>query len=136
MIKQLVLLNVALLVCSLCAHSQVRDSDIVKATLGKDFHRLHPTMDSLKVWYHMHIDNNKANKNKGIADFKRIYSIEDGKGVVKVYAFKLDEQSKIEEIIINYRHDVKEHVEDAKKVKTQTSFHVGQYSTDLVFTRK
>lgn len=116
--------------------AQVTISDIVKLSLGRSINKLHPTLDSLGVWYHMHFDKNQNKSSNAGQDLKRIYSISDSKGSVKVYAFKLDTKNIIEEIIINFRHDSREHVEDAGKIKTQTSFHVGQYSTDMVFTRR
>jgi hypothetical protein len=117
------------------AYSQVTDTDIVKATLGRNHYFINKALDSLQVWYHAH-QNNRQVKN---LDFKKVYSISDGKGSVKVYAFVLskdDGGKNIEEIVINYRHDSKEQIEDSKKVKSYSDYHVGLYSTDFVFKRK
>lgn len=109
--------------------SQVTDSDIVKALLGKNFFEIPTKLDSLGVWYHIHMPEN-------IKEDKKVYSISDSKGSVKVYTFKLYDGKIIEEIIINFRHDSREQVEDATKVVGQSGYHVGHYSTDIVFTWK
>jgi hypothetical protein len=109
--------------------SQVTDSDIVKSLLGKNFYEITTKLDSLGVWYHMHLPED-------IKEGQKVCSISDSKGSVKVYTFKLYNGKTIDEIKINFRHDSREQVEDAMKIEGQSAFHVGHYSTDIVFQWK
>src|SRR5688500_5159165 len=60
-----------------------------------------------------------------------------GREVVKVWAVILNQNTNVvDEIVINYRHDSKEQVEDSRRLKDFTDFHVGLYSTDFVFQWK
>lgn len=119
------------------SYGQVTDQDIVKLTLGKKYGNLHKTLDSLGVWYALHLDNDKYKEARGVKDFKKMYSIADGKGTVKVWAVILNENTNIViEEVINYRHDSRDQVEDARRMKDFTAFHVGLYSTDIVFQLK
>lgn len=113
------------------------DMDIVNASLGKDYAQFHKTLDSLKVWWVLHLDNDTHKAKRGIVDNKKMYSIADGKGSVKVWAVILDQNTrKVNEMVINYRHDSREQIEDSRKMKDFTALHVGLYSTDIVFMRK
>jgi hypothetical protein len=107
---------------------QVTDTDIVNSILGKKFFEVNTKLDSLGVWYHIHLQE-KFKENV------RVYSISDGDGTVKVFTLSV-ENGTINEVKINYRHDSKEQIEDAMKITTQTSFNVGHYSTDMVFKYK
>ncbi|HYI76384.1 MAG TPA: hypothetical protein VEW65_02110 [Chryseolinea sp.] len=128
---------VALLAIPAFLKAQVSDLDIVKLTLGKKYGQLHKTLDSLGVWYALHLDNDKHKSARGVVDFKKMYSISDGKGSVKVWAVILNQNTNVvDEIVINYRHDSKEQVEDSRRLKDFTDFHVGLYSTDFVFQWK
>jgi hypothetical protein len=109
--------------------SQVTDSDIVKSLLGKNFFTITTKLDSLGVWYHMHLPED-------IKEDQKVCSISDSKGSVKVYTFKLYNGKIVEEIKINFRHDSREQVEDAMNVEGSSGFHVGHYSTDIVFIWK
>jgi hypothetical protein len=118
-------------------NGQATDQDIVKLTLGKKYGNLHKTLDSLGVWYALHLDNDKYKEARGVKDFKKMYSIADGKGTVKVWAIILNENTNIViEEVINYRHDSRQQVEDSRRIKDFTAFHVGLYSTDIVFQLK
>jgi hypothetical protein len=114
--------------------SQVNDNDIVQATIGRSYFRMHKTLDSLRVWYHLHMDVEKIAIGKG--DPKKVYSISDGKGNVKVYSVKLNSNNIIDEIIINFRHDKKEDVLLISSMNDHAGFHVGIFSTDIVFKRR
>lgn len=125
------------LVVSHFSYGQTTDSDIVKLTLGKKYGDFHKKLDSLGVWYALHIDNDKYKEARGVVDFKKMYSISDGKGSVKVWAVILDQKTNIiKEIVINYDHHSREQVEDSRKLKGYTAFHVGLYSSDFVFQLK
>lgn len=69
---------------------------------------------------------------------KKVYSIENGTGSTKVFVFVLDNPGGkyVQEIVINYRHDIRQHVEDSRAIKGFTDFHVGLYATDFVFKKK
>lgn len=131
------LITLTLVVISLSAHSQISDQDIVNATIGKSYPRVHSVLDSLGIWYALHIDNDNEKSQRGVPDRKKIFSISDGKGVVKVWAFVLDTSGNIvDEIVINYRHDSRQQVEDSRKLKGFADFHVGLYSSDFVFKKR
>lgn len=108
--------------------AQVTDTDIVNSILGKQYYEVNPKLDSLGVWYHAHYPDK-------IKSYLKVYSIADEDGTVKLFTLNLEENV-ITEIVINYRHDNKEQIEDLVKIKSQTSFHVGKYSTDMVFHLK
>ena len=119
------------------SYGQVTDTDLVKLTLGKKYGQMHKTLDSLGVWYALHIDNDKYKEARGVVDFKKMYSVADGKGSVKVWAVILDQKTTVvQEIVINYRHDSRQQVEDSRRLKGYTDFHVGLYSSDFVFQLK
>jgi hypothetical protein len=122
--------------CGIISHAcaQVTTSAVVKATIGKSYFNLNKTLDSLGVWYYMHLDVEKSSTGK--QDFKKIYSIEDGFKSTKVYSFKLNTNNIIDEIIINFRHDMKAHVEEISRITTHSDFHVGVFSTDFIFRKK
>lgn len=109
-------------------YGQVTDTEIVNSVLGKEYYEVNPVLDSLGVWYHAHYPEK-------IKSYVKVYSIADGEGTVKLFTLKLNEM-KVIEIVINYRHDSMEQVEDMSKLKNQSSFHVGKYSTDMVFKLK
>ncbi len=104
---------------------QITDTDIVNSLLGKKFYEINPQLDSLGVWYHTHFPEK-------IKENIKVYSIADGDGTVKLFKIKI-QLNIIYEIVINYRHDSREQIEDAEKIKNASSFHVGTYSTDMVF---
>lgn len=108
---------------------QVTDTDIVNSLLGKKYFEVNSKLDSLGVWYHNHLQEK-------FKDDVRIYSIADGDGTVKLFTLKVNQGGMITEIVINYRHDSREQIEDAMKITTQTDFHIGKYSTDMVFKYK
>jgi hypothetical protein len=129
------------LIATLCAShfsfSQATDQAIVNLTLGKKYGNLHKTLDSLGVWYALHLDNDKYKEARGVVDFKKMYSISDGNGSVKVWAVILDQKTSIvNEIVINYQHHSRQQVEDSRRLKNFTALHVGLYSTDFVFQLK
>ncbi len=97
------LIVMALLISLTNCVAQVTDSHIIHALLGKNVLATNKTLDSLGIWYHLHMY--KLDKTE---DAKKIYSISDSKGCVKVYSLKLKKANFIEEIIVNYRHDSKE----------------------------
>lgn len=122
-----VILILSLLFCS-SLFAQVTDTDIVNSLLGEKYYTINPKLDSLGVWHHIHLPEK-------FKDDKKVYSIADGDGTVKVFTMQIFD-GVIKEIKINYRHDSKEQIEDAMKITTQSSFNVGHYSTDMVFTYK
>jgi hypothetical protein len=71
-----------------------------------------------------------------VIDRKKMYSIADSKGTVKVWAVTLDAKGVIEEIVINVQHHSRQQLEDARRFTNYADFHVGLYSTDYVFKRK
>jgi len=109
--------------------SQTTDNDIVKAILGKNIYKVNSILDSLEVWHHMHLPET-------IKEEYKVYSISDSKGSVKVYTLKLNDGTIVEEIIINFRHDSKEQVEDSMRIENISDFHIGKYSTDIVLQWK
>ena len=129
--KTLIILTVALL--PFFANAQVSTSDIVQASIGRSYFDLHKTLDTLGVWYYMHLDVDKVSSGKH--DLKKIYSIEDGHKSTKVYSFKLNTNNIIDEVIVNFRHDVRQHVEEISKITTYSDFHVGIWSTDMIFRK-
>jgi hypothetical protein len=122
-----------ILLGALTCEAQVTDNDIVQATVGKSYFRMHKALDSLGVWYHLHMDVEKVNLGK--SDSKKIYSVADGKGNVKVYSIKLSSSNIVDEIIINFRHDKKEDVLAISAMNNHSGFHVGIFSTDIVFKK-
>ena len=126
-------LIIALLVMfnGLFAFSQVTDSDIANSLLGKQEYEINPALDSLGVWYHRHIIEDEEK-------LSRVFSIANEAGTVKVFTLKLNKNQnyRIERIIVNYRHDDKNQVEDAKRVVGVCDLHVGKYSTDIIFCFK
>lgn len=58
--------------------------------------------------------------------------------MVSVYKFNLNSDAGyiVNEIIINFRHDSREQVEASLKITDADDYHVGNYSTDLVFKLK
>lgn len=119
------------------SYGQVTDSDIVRLTLGRKYGQLHKTLDSLGVWYTLHLDNDKLKDKRGVVDNKKMYSIEDGDGTVKVWAYIVDQVTRdVVEIVINYRHDSRAQIEDSRRLRNFTAFHVGLYSTDFVYMVK
>ena len=122
---------------SFCTTAQITDNDIVKASLGRSYPQLHKSLDSLGVWYAFHVDNDQGKSQRGVVDAKKVYSISDGKESTKVWVFVLNKTTNVvDEIVINYRHDSRQQVEDARRLRDFTDFHVGLYSTDYVFKRK
>jgi hypothetical protein len=119
-----------LLLFFLCGNiiGQVTDTDIVNSILGKKYYDINSQLDSMGVWYHVHYPER-------IKENVKVYSIADGDGTVKLFIMKLN-MSVVNEVIINYRHDSREQIEDAMKVITQSDIHVGKFSTDLVFKPK
>ncbi|MDP2722196.1 MAG: hypothetical protein Q8O72_05525 [Bacteroidales bacterium] len=122
------LLFVLLFFTSYFSLAQVTDNDIVKSIIGKHFYEINSKLDSLGVWYCPHYPEN-------ISELQKVFSIADRKGSVKLFTLSLFETI-IDEITINYRHDSREQCEDFLKITGQTSFHVGKYSSDMVFKRK
>jgi len=119
------------LVSAFSCFSQVTDSDIANGLLGKVEYQINPVLDSLGVWYHRHIIEDEEK-------LSRVFSITDEDGTVKVWTLKLNKNQsyRIEKIVINYRHDDKDQVVDAKKVVGSCYLHVGKYSTDIHFCFK
>ncbi len=112
----------------------VKDMDIVNALLGKSYYKMHPTLDSLGVWYTYHKFESGI---KGYEPEKdRVYSIANSDGTAKVWILELTEQKIIREIMINFRHDDKEQVEDSKKMAKPAEYKNGYYSTDMVYRWK
>ena len=120
-----------ILMNSYLTKSQVTDSQIAKSLLGNYHYKVNSILDSLKIWYHVHIVESASKE-------VRWASIADGKGVVKVFRLLLDKNQNyiIKEVVINYRHDSREQVEGAKKVADANRVHVGTYSTDIFFELK
>lgn len=115
---------------------QVTDNDIVKSILGQEYFNVNHILDSLGVWYHMHLP-------EVIKPNEKVYSISNSKGSVKLYILKHtfgnlnNEDGKIiEEITINFRHDSREQIEDIKNMLDVSVYHVGKYSTDIVYRLK
>jgi hypothetical protein len=121
-----------LIVVATTSNAQVTDSQIVNTLLGVNYSKVHPTLDSLGVWYHSHLIDNKV--AQGYIDRKpKVYSVENETGSIKVYFLKLNAAGVIDEIVINFSHDNKQHVEEILKMRQPTDFHVGYYSTDVVY---
>ncbi|MEO8146858.1 MAG: hypothetical protein ABI723_04425 [Bacteroidia bacterium] len=128
--KKAILIS-ALIIQNILCSGQVTDSQIAHSLLGHPHYEISHILDSLKVWYHLHII---ADENREI----RWLSIADGNGVVKVFKIKLDKDDnyKMKEVIINYRHDSREQVENSLQISDATGYHVGYYSTELFFKYK
>jgi len=128
-----ILVFILLLFCFKGISQQVSDNDIVKSLLGQEYFNVNHILDSLGVWYHMHLPEvNKPNE--------KVYSISNSKGSVKLYILKHsfgnvnNENGKIiEEITINFRHDSREQIEDLMNMTNISIYHVGKYSTDIVY---
>ena len=117
------------------AKCQVTDNIIVKSLLDKNVYDANRVLDSLSVWYHQHVLDN-PNPQKHLDIRSKVYSISDSKGSVKVYFLKWNENKIIDEVVINFRHDSKEQVEDAGNMIGSSDYHVGYYSTDIVYKSK
>lgn len=124
------------LVVTLSANAQARDNvtdtDIVNAILGKNVATLNPSLDALGIWYYYHVDGDKAAKEAS----KRVYSVQTGSGAVKVYSIFVNDKKLVDEIMINFRHDNREHIEDYKAIGKAGDHHVGVHSTDVTFKWK
>jgi len=117
--------------------SQVTDNDIVNSLLGRKHFEVNQILDSLGVWYHLHLPQKVGTiEVEEVKSNAKFYSISDSKGSVKVYILKLKKEMWIEEIVINFRHDSKEQVEDITKIVNPSNYHIGTYSTDITFRRK
>lgn len=125
----IIMLAVAL---SATAQKTVRDIDIVNALLGKSYYKMNATLDSLGVWYAFHILRSDV---KGFQADK-VYSIANSQGSVKVYIIEMNDEKRIREVMINFRHDSREQVEDAKAMPPPDSYKNGYYSTDMVYRWK
>ena len=126
-----------LMTYSLLTWAQVTDNEIVKSALGRAYPQLHKSLDSLGVWYAFHVDNDQSKSQRGVVDAKKVYSISDGNGSTKVWVFVLNKTTNVvDEIVVNYRHDSRQQVEDSRRLRDFTDFHVGLYSTDYVFRRR
>lgn len=113
----------------------VTDNDIVNALLGKSFYSLNKTLDSLGIWYYNNFHQNKS--VSGQETKAKVYSIANGKGTVKVYMIHLHAEKKhITEVVINFRHDDRNQIEDLKGMAKASDYHVGTYSTDLSYKGK
>ncbi len=113
----------------------VSDNDIIKSIMGKSFFNLNKTLDSLGVWYHHNFHENKS--VSGQETKAKIFSISNSNGVVKVYMIHLHPEKKhITEIVVNFRHDSRPHIEDLIKMAPANEYHVGTYSTDLTYKLK
>jgi hypothetical protein len=124
------------LVVSISANAQARDkgtdTEIVNAILGKNVATLNSSLDALGIWYYYHTDDDKAAKEPS----KRVYSMQTGSGAVKVYSIFVNDKKLIDEIIINFRHDNREHIEDYQAIGKAGDHHVGVHSTDVTFKWK
>ena len=120
-----------IVISSLSLKAQATDSVIVHAVLGRYYYEIPKILDSLKVWHHAHLVEK-------VAKSVRWYSIEDANKAVKVYKFNLTSEAGyvVNEVVINYRHDSREQVEASLKITDADDYHVGTYSTDLVFKLK
>ena len=122
---------------SSASFGQVTDNDIVNALLGRKHYEVNQILDSLGVWYHLHIPQKVGTIDvEEIKSSAKFYSISDSKGSVKVYILKLRKETWVDEIVINYRHDNRQSVEDITRVVNPSNLHVGTYSTDITFKRK
>lgn len=127
--KTLFIAVIVLLSCSY-SFSQVTDSEIARSLLGKAEYQVNPILDSLGVWYARHVVESEER-------LSRVFSIADGDGTVKVWTLKLNKSgSRFDKVVINYRHDDREQVEDRNKVTGSSGLHVGKYSTDIHFSLK
>lgn len=116
------------------AQTKATDHDIVKALLGQNIYAINPALDKLGIWYSFHFKDNKNVKGEEVRP--KIYSIANSEGRTKVYIIRFTKELSVNEIIINYRHDDRNQVEDLKRMPTADEFHVGTYSTDLVYRLK
>lgn len=108
--------------------AQVTDSKIATDLLGKSLHEITPTLDAFNVFYFTHAPK------KPDAE-KRIYSIANSKGVVKVYSVMLS-KGVVETVRINFRHDDMGQLLDLKEITGATRTNVGVHSTDVFFELK
>lgn len=116
------------------SRSKVTDHDVVKALLGVNLYSINSTLDKLGVWYHFHFKDDKSSKGE---DYKpRIYSISNSDEHTKVFIIRYSRELVVDEVMINFRHDDRTQVEDMKRMPAPTEFHVGTYSTDLVYRLK
>jgi len=115
--KVFILLFLTLITAGLSAQNTI---SLGKELVGKRGIELLKTLDSYSSFYMVHNDTKK----------KTIVSVEID-GAVYVYKVLHSDQ----QVIINYRHDNKEHLIELKKVKKSRDYndiHAGTFSTDVV----
>jgi putative heme degradation protein len=116
------------------AQPPITDSDITKALLGKKTYEVSGALKDLGVWFHFHFMENRV--DKGEEKYPKIYSIADSHGHAKVYLLRNTADQVIYEVMINFRHDDQAQVMDLEKISTPDEYHVGTYSTDVIYRLK
>lgn len=117
------------------AASAQTDIEIVNALLGQPYAQANAILAKMGVVYHYHY---KDTKNAAGEDPRpKVYSIQNNEKITKVWILHYDKAVIVDEIVINFRHDDMRQVDDSQRLATVASeFHVGTYSTDLVFKKK
>jgi hypothetical protein len=116
------------------AQPTVTDSEIAKAMLGKKTYEIGKVLTELGVWFHFHFQEDKI--DKGEEKYPKIYSIANSEGHAKVYIVRNTVDQTVYEVMINFRHDDRSQVTDLEKISTPDEYHVGTYSTDVIYRLK
>ena len=111
--------------------NDMTDNQIAKSLLGIEYYQINDKLNTLGVWYKMHMINNI----KIVEQEVKVYSIESSNGTVKLYKMEL-KGGKVSVVIVNYRHDNKQHIVDMMESIDHDDSHVGVYSTDLIYKYK
>ena len=110
------------------------DNDIVKMILGEKFVNVPNKLKENGVWYFYHFRNTQTVSGEDNKD--KFFSIENGDKRTKVWILEYNKENIVTEVKINCRHDDRGQVEDIQKMKDFDGFHVGIYSTDVIYRWK
>lgn len=105
-------------------------TDISNALLGRKIYEINASLDSIGVWHYKH-------KPHDLLKRTIVISIEDAGGTTYLFKAILSsndrELQKINEVVINFRHDSRQHIEALNSISGYDSFHVGINSTDIFY---
>ncbi len=115
---------------SITGNAQVTDNEIVKCLFSHNASAIEPTLDSLGVYYHLHLERVKGEKGEQV-----ILSIADttNYNTLKLYIINISSEGNPIKIIINFKHEIYQHMKDLDNLTGVYSKHVGKFSTDVTF---
>ena len=125
-------LVITILISGFLSHSQTL-TDISNALLGKKLYEINSTLDSLGVWYHVHMQTSPSEKYK-------ILTVEDYTGTsffAKLFIYQAPynpANQYVKQITINLRHDNSAQIKSLNELEGYHSNNVGVRSTDVYYT--